>query len=166
MHQQADDIAGVYRQHGHVVLRRARQILGNEDEAFDVVQEVFLSLVARPEQFAGRSSVIAWLYSATTHLCLNRLRNRRNRARLLDLHGTPLHAESDPSNMEIRAVIQQKLATLPDELARIAVYYYLDEMTHEEIARVMGCSRRHIGNLIQRLGKRLMRAERNKCPTI
>jgi RNA polymerase sigma-70 factor (ECF subfamily) len=68
--------------------------------------------------------------------------------------------------MERRAVIQQKLATLPDELARIAVYYYLDEMTHEEIARVMGCSRRHIGNLVQRLGKRLMRAETSKCPTI
>src|SRR5262245_9365437 len=85
-------IAQVYAAHGHVVLRRARQILNDEAEAKDVLHEVFASLLARPEQFAGKSSVTTFLYSATTHLCLNRLRDGATRARLLAAQG-PVKAE-------------------------------------------------------------------------
>ena len=74
----------MYRQHGHVVLRRARRLLGNEDEAREVLQELFTSLVARPDGFAGRSAVTTWLYGATTNLCLNRLRNANSRALLME----------------------------------------------------------------------------------
>jgi RNA polymerase sigma-70 factor (ECF subfamily) len=40
---------------------------------------------------------------------------------------------------------------LPEPLGHVAVYYYLDELTHEEIAELLGCSRRHVGNLLVRL---------------
>ncbi len=91
-----------------------------------------------------------WLYSATTHGCLNRLRNQRTRARLLE--GNPV-ADTDGGapHAESRAILRDVLARLPDELARAAVYYYADEMTHDEIATVLGCSRRHVGDLIARL---------------
>jgi Sigma-70 region 2 len=42
----------LYRQHGHVVLRRARALVDDE-EARDVVQEVFMALLADPDQFGG-----------------------------------------------------------------------------------------------------------------
>src|SRR6185295_11319815 len=74
----------LYRRHGHVVLRRARRLLGSDDEAQEVLQELFASLVARPDAFAGRSAVTTWLYGATTNLCLNRLRNARTQQRLLE----------------------------------------------------------------------------------
>jgi RNA polymerase sigma factor (sigma-70 family) len=77
-------IEAVYRLHSHSVLRRARQMLGVESAAEDVVHEVFASLLERPEQFAGRSKVLTWLYSATTHACLNRLRNDATRRSLLE----------------------------------------------------------------------------------
>ena len=40
------------------------------------------------------------------------------------------------------------LAQLPDDEARAAVYYHLDGMSHAEIAELMECSPRHVGNLL------------------
>jgi RNA polymerase sigma-70 factor (ECF subfamily) len=153
------DIDRTYRRHGHLVLRRARQVLGNDAEAHDVLQEVFLSLIDRPKQYQGRSALTTWLYSATTHLCWNKLRSRRTRSRLLrDTFFNPAPA----ATMQVEEAIgaQDLLARLPRKLAMVAVYYYMDEMSHEEIAEVMGCSRRQIGNLIKKMHQRVQKLEK------
>jgi RNA polymerase sigma-70 factor (ECF subfamily) len=142
------DIERLYRQNGHVVLRRARALLRSDAEAHDALHDVFLDLLRRPEQLDGVARPIAWLYRATTHHCLNRLRNRDGRARIL----RALPRAEDPSPRgERSAELRELLARLPEPLAEVAVYYYLDEMTHEEIAGVLGCSRRHVGDLVDRL---------------
>jgi RNA polymerase sigma factor (sigma-70 family) len=148
----------LYREHGDLVLRRARRIMGSEAEAQEILQELFMSFMQRPEQLAGKTSITAWLYGATTHLCLNTLRNRRNRARLLQLQSMTATAAAAPAvSAESVLSAQQMLAALPDELAQVAVYYYFDEMTHEEIAEIVGCSRRQVGNLLQQVNERLRR---------
>jgi RNA polymerase sigma factor (sigma-70 family) len=143
----SDRIGNVYASQGHVVLRRARQILNDETEAQDVLHEVFASLLHKPEQFSGKSSVTTFLYSATTHLCLNRLRDGATRARLLAQHG-PADRGQAPGDRLLE--VRELLARLPEDLAQAAVYYYVDEMTHDEIADQMGCSRRQVGNLLER----------------
>ncbi len=156
------NIARLYQLHGHHVLRRARRLLASEEEARDVLQELFLSLVQAPQQFEQRSSVTTWLYSATTHLCLNRIRNRKNRERVLAA-GMPEPAVAS-ARAEEAVQASDLLAALPDELAQAAVYYYIDESTHEEIARLMGCSRRHVGDLLARLKHRWALAEAEEKP--
>ena len=49
-----------------------------------------------------------------------------------------------------RLVLEDVTKDLPEELTLVAVYRFVDEMTHEEIAELTGHSRRHIGNLLQR----------------
>lgn len=112
-----------------------------------------MSFMQKPEQLDGKSAITAWLYGATTHLCLNTLRNRRNRARILALEPPP--PASANAQVESAMTAQQLLAQLPEELAQIAVYYYLDEMTHEEISELVGCSRRQVGNLLQQVNERI-----------
>lgn len=70
------DVEALYRNYGHSVLRRARQILGNEADAGDVLQEIFAGLVARPGQFDRRSALSTFLYAVTTHACRRRARGR------------------------------------------------------------------------------------------
>jgi RNA polymerase sigma-70 factor (ECF subfamily) len=146
-----DDIETVYRKHGHLVLRRALCILGDADEAQDVLQDVFASLVDRPEQFGSRSSMSTWLYSATVHLCLNRIRNQKNRGRLLQQQAEMLRPQAGPPAGESRLVLRKLLERMPEDLAELAIHYAVDGMTHEEIARVMGCSRRHVTRLLDRM---------------
>jgi RNA polymerase sigma-70 factor (ECF subfamily) len=148
------EIERAYREYHHSVLRRATQLLGNEQNAREVVQEVFISLIRDPGQFRGASSIATWLYSATTHLCLNKIRDRDNRARLLARHVAPAaEGELPPSRVEDQAAARQLLARLPEKLARVAVYAYFDGLTHDEIADILGCSRRNVGKLLARLAE-------------
>lgn len=149
------DVEGLYRKYGHSVLRRARQIMASDDEAGEILQEIFVGLVARPQQFDGRSAPSTFLYAVTTHACLARLRDRKNRQRLLDEQVKPWATDIDPRSAEAASIIRNVLAQLPDDEARAAVYYHLDGMTHAEIAEVLGCSRRHVGDLLERVGERL-----------
>jgi RNA polymerase sigma-70 factor (ECF subfamily) len=132
-------------------MRRAARLLGNEVDASEVVQEVFLSLIDDPSQFGDRSSLLTWLYSATTNRCLNRIRDERTRSRIVNERGASLPVASSATQTEDVAELRGLLRSLPLHLAQVAVYYFGDEMTHEEIARVLGCSRRHVGHLVERL---------------
>jgi len=144
---QLDDI---YRRYGDVVLRRARQILGNDQDAREASQELFMSLLSNPHQFGGRSAITSFLYSATTHLCLNVIRNRKNRLRLVEQHAGQNDHDGEPARADRIAQVRQLLAQLPEDLAEVVVYYYVDEMTQDEIADVLGCSRRQVGYLVER----------------
>src|SRR6185295_4628919 len=86
----------LYRRHAPSVFRRARALLGSDADAHEVVQELFLSLFERPDQYQGRSALTTFMYSATTHACLNRIRNRKTRLRLISEHAASGPGESDP----------------------------------------------------------------------
>jgi RNA polymerase sigma factor (sigma-70 family) len=148
------DVATLYQKYGHSVLRRARLILASEDEAAEVLQELFTSLVERPDQFDGRSAPSTFLYAATTHACLSRLRDRRNRHRLIDEQVRPWTTEVDPRSAEAASAVRGVLEQLTDDEARAAVFHYLDGMSHAEVALVLRCSRRHVGNLLERVSRR------------
>lgn len=140
----------LYQSHGPAVLRRARQILGNEAEALEVLHDVFAELLEKPEQFAGRSSIMTYLYGMTTHQALGRLRKERRRRSLLERHHDR-DGETVAATGLARAELRELLAQLPDELARVAVYHHLDGMTHDEIAELLGCSRQWVTKLLARL---------------
>jgi RNA polymerase sigma factor (sigma-70 family) len=148
-----DRAASLYASGGDAVLRRAKRILGDEAEAEEVLQELFLKLAEDPAQLDRAQNAMAWLYGATTHACLNRIRNRKNRVRLMGRHGgtEPRH-ELDA---EARWMLERTIAALPEDQAAALVYYHMDQMSHAEIAEVLGCSRRHVGNLLERAAGRL-----------
>ncbi|HEX7480710.1 MAG TPA: RNA polymerase sigma factor [Polyangiales bacterium] len=146
------DFDDVYRRHAPNAFRRARRLLGNEADAHEVVHDLFLAFFEHPEQYAGRSSMSTFLYSAVTHACLNQLRNRNNRLRLLRESAAALPALDHRSPRPERMLaLRSALERMPGPLAQVAVYYYFDELTHEDISRIVGCSRRHVGDLLQRL---------------
>jgi RNA polymerase sigma factor (sigma-70 family) len=47
--------------------------------------------------------------------------------------------------------VRDLLVKLPRDQASAAIYYHLDGMSHHEIAEVLGCSRRHVGDLLERI---------------
>lgn len=145
----------LYRDHGHAVLRRARRMLKNDDDARDVVQDVFLDVFRNPDRFEQRSSIATYLYGATTHACLNRIRNGRTRSRLMEIE-TAARSQESAATSETRTLAAEILGGLSEDDAALAVYLFCDELTHDEIAEVFGCSRRHVGDLALRLRRRIM----------
>ena len=146
-----DEIRALFSRYGPLVLRRARRILGNEAEAEDATQDVFIKVLASIETFRGESQPSTWLYRITTNLCLNRLRDhRRHRDRLAQENAGRIEAPVESGPPEHRLTISALLAELPSELSETAVYYYVDEMDQEEIARISGIARRTVGYRLER----------------
>ena len=141
------DVEHLYRTHGSLVLRRARTLLGSEPDAQEALQEVFAQILRSPAGAAAAQSVVGWLYQATTHLCLNLLRNRRSSARLLEARP---EASAPGPCAETLAEVRALIARMPPEVAAAVVYHHLDGMTHAEVAEMLGCSRRQVGYLLER----------------
>ena len=140
----------VYRRCAPSVFRRARQLLGHEADAREVVQDVFLSLFEKPEQYQGQSGIMTFLYSTTTHACLNRIRNQKNRERLQDQFDVEMPPAGSRLTPEQTAMLRRAIQALPDDICQAAIHYTVDGMTQREIAQIMNCSRRHVGDLLTR----------------
>ncbi len=154
------EIERLYRSHGHIVLRRARLLVGSESDAQEVLQEIFASLLREPDSLHNSAAAVGWLYQATTHHCLNQLRNRRTGARLLDAHVAPRQSELVSGNAEALADVRRLLARMDEETAQAVVYTHLDGMTHSETAELLGCSRRQVGYLLERAQQTLSPEEK------
>lgn len=138
--------AELYRVYGPLVLRRARAMLGDEQAARDAAHDVFVKVLGALGEFKNEASPVTWLYRVTTNHCLNVLRGRLRRPEVAhDGHDAPL-GDEDEVSVDERLTLTAVLARVPEHLREIAVYYYLDQMSHEEIAQLMGVSRRTVGN--------------------
>lgn len=149
------EVEALFRTYGPLVRRRARSILGNEAEADDATQEVFLKVLASLDAFRGESQPSTWLYRITTNLCLNRIRdNKRHKGRLEELtvsRQASLDSERPAApGPEGRLALAALLQRLPAELAEVAVYYHVDGMEQEEISRLIGVARRTVGYRLER----------------
>lgn len=153
------EIESLYRSHGPIVLRRARTLLGSDTDAQEALQEIFASILKSPHELRDARSVVGWLYQATTHFCLNLLRNQRTGARLLEQVSRPSLPQAALSNAEALAEVRSLLALMPADVASAVVYHHLDGMTHAEVAELLGCSRRQVGYLLERAQQSALRAE-------
>lgn len=143
------EIESIFLRWGPMVLRRARVILGNEADAEEATQDVFLKLYDSLQRFEGRSQMATWLYRVTTNLCLNRLRDQNRRRELREIHLHENIASKDPAG---QVIARETLLKVPEpEWAQAAIYVYTDGMTQQEAAKVMGVSVRSIGNYLRRL---------------
>jgi RNA polymerase sigma-70 factor, ECF subfamily len=138
------DVQELYAKYSRVVYRRARELLRDDDAAKDIVQDVFIKVMNAGARVPREPTPTAWLYRVTTNLCLNRLRDKRRQGVLLAANYVP--ATEDRAAGDARATLTSVLQHVPEELHDIAVYFFVDEMTYDEIARLTGASRRTIGN--------------------
>ena len=150
-HAATIDVGELYARHAGVVMRRALRFFGPE-EAEEVVHEVFVKVIEHVETFRGESSPTTWLYRMTTNHCINRMRDQGRRRELWREHGPGLWDRTVAGEEQETVMFVRELwRGLDDELVQVAVFYFLDGMTHGEIARAMGCSRRTVGNRIETL---------------
>jgi RNA polymerase sigma-70 factor (ECF subfamily) len=128
--------AELYQRCASLVARRARQILGDEQSAQDATQEVFMRVLDTFPDLTSAAPNVSWLYQVTTNHCLNVLRDRRRRTALLHEQNPRAGAS------EIETPIRLLLSGVPDHLHEVGIYYYVDEMSQQEIAILLGVSQR------------------------
>jgi RNA polymerase sigma factor (sigma-70 family) len=145
-HQGVD---ALYQRYGRALMRKAQRLLGNAQDAEDIVQTFFVDMLARPPS----SSDLPYLYRAVTNRCLNLIRDRKNHRRLLEKNDETLRGPGriQCENRTIGLDLLLKLTNRLDaQSIEILVYYYFDDMAQEEISALLGLSRKTV---CKRLGK-------------
>jgi len=142
--------AELYRQYGPVVYRRCLRILKDPEAAKDATQEVFVKLVRDMSRLEDRATVLPWIYRVSTNHCFNVRRNATRRGEDAAMPDLEL-ADSTPADMyPDRALAQQVLSQFDETTRSVAVGVLVDGMEHEEIAEVLGISRRTVARKLER----------------
>jgi RNA polymerase sigma-70 factor (ECF subfamily) len=143
------DPGELFRKHGPLVYRRAFRLLGRREDAEEATQEVFVRVLRSQDRFEGRSSITTWLYQITTHYCLNQLRDSGRRRQLFAENMVMAEPGATPEETDLLH-LRRLLATAEKRESQAAVYVYLDGLSHEEAAELLGVSKRTVGNLVDR----------------
>jgi RNA polymerase sigma factor (sigma-70 family) len=146
----------VYRRHGPALLRKAHRLLANPADAQDIVQALFLDLLR-----TGRMDVdLPYLYRAVTHRCISLLRNQTNRQRLLERQEPALRGPAR-TRCDDEVIGLDLIARVLDELdaraGEVLVFRYFDDLSQDEIAELVGCSRKTVGKLLERVREAVRR---------
>src|SRR5258705_2951438 len=84
---------GCYRRVFPLVLAKCRRMLKGDSDAHDVAQEVFVRLWRHRELVQDPTALTAWLYRTSTHLVIDRARQRAfSQENLIHLHAI-LHSD-------------------------------------------------------------------------
>jgi RNA polymerase sigma-70 factor (ECF subfamily) len=126
----------------HAVCAR---IVGPTRDADDATQNAMISIVRAIDRFDGRSAFSTWAYRIATNAALDELRKRRRRPQLhvvVDDDGDPPERGDPLSHREVDAVvdrmmIDEALASLPDDYRTAIVLCDVTEMGYGEIAEVL-----------------------------
>lgn len=135
------DIEQIYRKFGPMVNRRCIRLLGNQQEAYEVTQDVFVQLIRR-EKNLDLSTPSSLLYKIATDLCLNKLRTRKRKPETYDdvLLNSIATDDDIESLVQNRSLLDRIFSREPKSTRVIAVLHYVDKMTLEEVAKVMNMS--------------------------
>jgi RNA polymerase sigma-70 factor, ECF subfamily len=139
---------------------------GDRAVADDVTQQIFLKLFTAIRQFRGDSEFTTWLYRLVVNACID---ERRKRKRWLPWGETEIVAMKDPAErkpqekqfarLEVAEAVQAAIAELKPKFRLPILLKYIEGLSYEEIAGVMGCSKGTVASRLNRghsqLAKRL-----------
>ncbi len=151
----------LYARYGGAVFGRCRYLVKDAAAAEDLMQDVFARALTAGDGFRGEASALTWLLKIATHLSLNALRSNRAAWREQVVVLARVHGEADPAPhpAEARDLVRQALAGFDLETQAAAVHYFVDEMTLDEVAVVLGRSvptiRKRLETFQARTGQRL-----------
>jgi RNA polymerase sigma-70 factor (ECF subfamily) len=148
----------LFRRHRDAAYRIAYRLLGNADDALDVVQESFIHVLRGIGSFRGQSSFKTWLYRIVTHASLDWRRCRAVRsAASLDAESSPEPGATgerrrsptdEAAADDLKEAIDKALMNVSEKNRVALVLYALEGMSYQEVAEVLGIS---VGTVMSRI---------------
>lgn len=141
------------RRHQDKVYRLALRLTRDEARAQDAMQDAFLQVYRKIGQFQEQSAFTTWLYRITVNAALMRMRSeKRHRETSLE-EASPQYTEQgeiaepvddwsaavddDAGNRELAVYAQQAIDELPDPYKSVFVLRELEDMSTEEVAKIL-----------------------------
>ena len=146
--QAADTVAELYKRHAPALHRRCASIVGNTDDARDLVQETFARYLAAGDRWAG-ATPFAVLYRIATNAAIDRLRRRKTASEdELDAEVQAGDLGNEPRRVDALHDLVVLTRGLSEEELTVAVLHHLDGYTQDGIASSLDLSRRTVGKIL------------------
>jgi RNA polymerase sigma-70 factor, ECF subfamily len=134
----------IVERHRRSIYQLCYRFVGNHEDASDLTQDVFIRAYRGLRHFKGQSSLGTWLYRIGVNVCLNRLALKTPRPEPLDARepaDTRLErADAAVMREERAATVRAAIATLPRTQRATLILRVYHELTHEQIAGILGSS--------------------------
>jgi RNA polymerase sigma-70 factor (ECF subfamily) len=139
----------IVERHRRHVYQLCYRFVGNHEDASDLSQDVFLRAYRGMRNFRGQSSLSTWLYRIGVNVCLNKVSAKAPDSEPLDdARGGERqfqdHRAESPSERVLRAErsarVRAAIAQLPRKQRAALILRTYHDMSHQEIADVLGSS--------------------------
>ena len=138
--------------------RFALRMLGNPEDAQDVVQEIFLRLWAKRESLSEYRNIEAFAMTMTRNLCLDQLKSPASRKDTFDDnkempdHKTPYRSTENQDTMRL---VRAAMDSLPEQQRMVIHMRDVEECDFDEIAEVTGLSLNNLRVTLSRARKKI-----------
>ena len=114
------------------------QYLHDKSQAEDIVQEVFITVIEKPETFKKEKVFSTWIYTITGNRCKNKLRDDANRSQLLNKQSiqSETHMEHQHDYLKMKQSLQSIVNDLSDSHRRLFVLRFEHQLPIKQIAEL------------------------------
>ncbi len=140
-------------------------LIHNLDAAEDCVQDTFIKLAIKKPVFRGKASFKTWLYTIGRNVAVSYMRkNARHSETLLDEYAdiaAETDLERDYLREEQKITLHRAMRRLKQEHCQVLVLTYFEGFDNQDVAKIMGKSRKQVENLLY-YAKKSLRSELEK----
>lgn len=134
----------LYRKYNQGMYRIAYRLLGNVEDAEDIIQESFLSAFKKINQYKGEVTFGAWLKKIVINRSINHL--QKNRLRMVDTDTSHLvipdydEQELTAKDGKLLKEVKKSIKSLPEKYRYVVMLYLVEGFDHLEIAGILNIS--------------------------
>lgn len=154
----------VYQRFGKAALSKLCHVVGREDIARELLQEVFVKLWQKSPIFDSEQMLYGWIYRSCHNSGIDYLRSavfRRESGALVSETERPDEQIDIEGALLGREAVRGVMSKLGARDAQILGYVAIDEMTHEEAAQVLGVSKKTVTRTMIRIREELVQGRQS-----
>lgn len=126
------------------------------EEFHDLRQDVLTNMWAYRESFRGDSSISTWIYRLALNTCISNLRKRKHRDGYVSIDSLAELKAEDHDLSAMHKEMHEIISRLSAEEKAI-ILLWLDDMSYEEIAAIVGCQRNTLATRLRRIKEKIIR---------
>ncbi len=143
------DFKMIMGKYGDIICRICRSFAVKEADYEDNLQDCYVNIWMGLQGFRGESNVKTWLYRVALNTCVSSYKKRRGDIRKVDLERVA-EMETTGENVFEESQWMNSLLSVLSPLDHSIMALWLDNLSYEEIAGVMGMNRNTVATRIRR----------------
>lgn len=163
----------LFEKYEKLIYRLCYHYTASREDSLDLLQEIYIKIYKSIQRFDESQPLIPWIKKIAVNTSLNFIRDSKQNtislnAGINDEEGTvedyiasSSSVEDDIGFLDTKRHLQLMIQNLPDDMKMAVILRHINEMSYEEISKVMACPVGTVKTLIYR-GRRILKEKLQK----